>query len=172
MRVFCFFEQRKSDLMRLLSQKFPIKLEEIVVDEDSATSEAFLKGSLASDHFELNKFTGPKDERCGLVSAQIDTIVQKARTILKLHRNAGRETLADESTFQMLLEDLRVTDVEKDMQESVKGRPASQASWALSNKNHIHWKDENASRILWIHGDAKQGQAGIASSLIHDLKQK
>lgn len=57
MRVFCFFEQHKVDLMRLLSKKSPIKPEEIVVDEDSATSEAFLKGSQASDHFELNKFT-------------------------------------------------------------------------------------------------------------------
>lgn len=65
-----------------------------------------------------------------------------------------------------------MTDVKRDMQESVKGRPASQASWALSNESYVQWKDENASRILWIHGEAGQGQAGIASSLVHDLQQK
>ena len=172
MRVFCFFEQHKTDLTRLLSKSFPIKHEEIIVDEDSATSEAFEKDSLASDHFELNKFFGPKDGRYVAVSNEIDTIVQKARTILKSRKNASRETLIDESTFQRLLEDLRVTVVKRDMEESVKGRPASQASWALSNAKYLQWKDQNTSQTLWIHGDAGQGQAIIASSLVDDLQQK
>lgn len=58
------------------------------------------------------------------------------------------------------------------MDSSVRGRPPSQASWALSNENYIKWKDSDACQILWIHGTAGKGQAVIASSLVHELNQQ
>lgn len=65
-----------------------------------------------------------------------------------------------------------MTDPAKDMDSSVRGRPPSQASWALSNENYIKWKESNANQILWIHGTAGKGQAVIASSLVRELKQE
>lgn len=65
-----------------------------------------------------------------------------------------------------------MTDPAKDMDSSVRGRPPSQASWALSNENYIKWKQSDANRFLWIHGAAGKGQAVIASSLVHELKQE
>lgn len=65
-----------------------------------------------------------------------------------------------------------MTDPVKDMDNSVRGRPPSQASWALSNENYIKWKESTTSQVLWIHGSAGKGQAVIASSLVQELKQE
>lgn len=55
------------------------------------------------------------------------------------------------------------------MDSSVRGRPSSQASWALSNETYIRWKDSDTGQILWIHGNAGKGQAVIASCIINEL---
>lgn len=144
---------------------------------------------MAADHFELNKFTGPKDGRYVLVSGEISTIVQKARGILKSRQNgksfatipdyvrakwnaADRQTLIDDGTYQKNLDALKVTDPKKDMDDSVRGRPASQAQWVLSNENYMNWKASNTSQVLWTHGDAGKGQAVVASSIVHDLEEQ
>ena len=148
-----------------------------------------IKGPLASDHFELNKFNGPKDGRYIAVSGEISATVQKARVILKSRQNgnfygmlckistdmnfaAVRQALIDDGTYLTILDALKVTDPAKDMDDSVRGRPASQASWVLSNENYVQWKEGNTSKVLWIHGSAGKGQAVIASSLIRELTQE
>ena len=65
-----------------------------------------------------------------------------------------------------------MTDPAKDMDNSVRGRPPSQASWALGNENYIKWKESGTNQTLWIHGSAGKGQAVIASSLVQELKQE
>ena len=45
------------------------------------------KNALAADHFELNKFTGPKDGRYISVSGEINNIVHKGQGILKCRQN-------------------------------------------------------------------------------------
>ncbi|MCJ1464534.1 hypothetical protein MMC07_003147 [Pseudocyphellaria aurata] len=172
MRLFCFFEQHESDMMRLISKNVPIKHKEIIVDEDSAKILGYGKASLAADHFELNKFTGPKDGRYVLVSGEISTAVQKAQGILKSRQNAIRQTLIDDGTYQRILDALKVTDPVKDMEDSARGRPASQASWVLSNENYMKWKSGDVSRVLWTHGSAGQGQPVIACSLVRDLSEQ
>ena len=85
---------------------------------------------------------------------------------------ATRQTLIDDGTYQTILDAFKVTDPAKDMESSVRGRPHSQASWALSNENYIKWKDGDAGQILWIHGNAGKGQAVIASCVINELNQQ
>ena len=72
----------------------------------------------------------------------------------------------------MILDAFKVTDPAKDMDSSVRDRPPSQASWALNNENYIKWKESGANQVLWIHGTPGKGQAVIASSLVHELKQQ
>lgn len=85
---------------------------------------------------------------------------------------AVRQALIDDGTYQTILDALKVTDPAKDMDDSVKGRPASQASWVLSNENYMKWKEGKLSQVLWIHGSAGKGQAVIASSLVRELTQQ
>ena len=86
-------------------------------------------------------------------------------------RAAMRQSLIDDATYQTILDDLKATDPQKDLQDSVKGRSASQALWALENDSYVKWKTTTTSNVLWIHGPAGTGQPVIAHSLIHDLER-
>jgi hypothetical protein len=59
----------------------------MIVDQDSATFPGCRRLQLSSDHFGLNKFTGPKDGNYISVSDEIKAIAQKAPGIIKSRRN-------------------------------------------------------------------------------------
>lgn len=61
----------------------------MLVKESSAVIDGVGKRPLPSDHFGLNKFTGPKDGAYSMVSDEISTIVLHAHSIIKL-RESGR----------------------------------------------------------------------------------
>ena len=84
---------------------------------------------------------------------------------------ANRQNLIDSGTYLAILEDLQKTDPEQDMKDSVAGRPASQASWIITNEIYEQWRNMQASQCLWIHGDPGKGQAVVAASLIHELEK-
>ena len=169
MRLFCFFEQHKSNLMKLLPKQPFFKEEEIIVDEESAGILGHNKLGLAADHFQMNKFPSPKDGRYVAVSNEIGTMAQSAPGILKKRQNAQRESLIDPKVYQAKLEELRVTDPKKDMEDSVKGRPTSQASWIFGNDLYAQWEAAKSSQTLWVHGNAGKGQAVVACSVIERL---
>ena len=59
----------------------------MLVKESSAVIDGVDRGPLPSDHFGLNKFTGPKDGAYSMVSNEISTIVQLAPGIKKSREN-------------------------------------------------------------------------------------
>ena len=172
MHLFCFFEQHASDMINLIFKGSHPKHKEIIVDEDSAHIDGYRTGALGADHFGLNKFTGPKDGRYISVSGEIKAAVQKAPGILKSRQNMIRQTLVDDATYQTILDDLKATDPQKDLQDSLRGRPMNQASWALTNEKFIRWEEAGCSQVLWIYGRAGKGQPVIACSIMHYLEQQ
>ena len=171
-QIFCFFEQHASDMVNLIFKGSHPKHKEVIVEEDSAHIDGYRTGALAADHFQLNKFDGPKDGRYQAVAGEIKAAVQKSQGILKSRKNAIRQTLIDDATYQTVLDDLKVTDPTRDLQDSVKGMPPTRASWALENENYCKWYEGHGSRVLWIHGSAGKGQPVIASSIVHELEGK
>ena len=172
MHIFCFFEQHASDMINLIFKSSPFKHKEMIVEEDSAQIDGYQTGALASDHFGLNKFTGPKDGRYISVSGEIKVAVQKADGILKLRQNAIRQTLIDDGTYQTILDDLKATDPQKDLKDSLRDRPVNEDSWVLGNKNYLEWEEAKDSKVLWIHGNAGKGQPIIASSVMQHLEDR
>ena len=172
MHLFCFFEQHASDMINLIFKGSHPKHKEIIVDEDSAHIDGYRTGALGADHFGLNKFTGPKDGRYISVSGEIKAAVQKAPSILKSRQNMIRQTLVDDAPYQTILDDLKATDPQKDLQDSLRGRPMNQASWALTNEKFIRWEEAKCSQVLWIYGRAGKGQPVIACSILHYLEQQ
>lgn len=77
--------------------------------------------------------------------------------------------MIDDGKYQEALELLGVTDPRKDMEASRKMQSTSQYSWVLSNEIYKRWKENDASKVLWIHGGAGKGQAVIASTIIEEL---
>ena len=172
MHIFCFFEQHASDTINLIFKGSHLKHKEMIVEEDSAHIDGYQTGALASDHFGLNKFTGPKDGRYISVSGEIKVAVQKADAILKSRQNAIRQTLIDDGTYQTILDSLKATDPQKDHDGSLQGRPINEASWVLGNENYLEWEEAKYSKVLWIHGNAGKGQPIIACSVMHHLEDR
>ena len=146
MHIFCFFEQHASDLINLVFKGSYLKHKEMIVEEDSAHIDGYQTGALASDHFGLNKFTGPKDGRYISVSGEIKVAVQKADGILKSRQNAIRQTLIDDGTYQTILDTLKATDPQKDLDDSLRGRTKNEDSWVLGNENYLEWEEAKDSK--------------------------
>lgn len=77
-----------------------------------------------------------------------------------------------DGTYQTILDYLRTTDLQKDLQDSIRGRPIDQASWALTNETYIKWEEAKGSKVLWIYGKAGKGQPVVACSIIRHLEEK
>ena len=77
-----------------------------------------------------------------------------------------------DGVYQTILEALRATDLQKDLQDSIRGRPITQASWALTNETYLKWEEARESKVLWIHGKAGMGQPVVACSIIRHLEEK
>ncbi|KAF2113923.1 hypothetical protein BDV96DRAFT_104723 [Lophiotrema nucula] len=86
-RVFCFYEALSSDIASVLIKGLPFRTPELVVDKDSATYPGVDSLELFSDHFQLNKYTGPKDEKFAIVSYEIKVTAQRAPGIIKARQN-------------------------------------------------------------------------------------
>jgi hypothetical protein len=119
--LFCFFEQHKSDVTKVLkfkgskmlmpsfkvrhpplsSEFYILKMwhQEIVVDEHSGCLDGFPKLGLSTEHFRMNKFSDPGDNNYRLVREEIVRLVESAqgrvsgRRICKSHSVAPRTAL-------------------------------------------------------------------------------
>ncbi|ORY18174.1 hypothetical protein BCR34DRAFT_554346 [Clohesyomyces aquaticus] len=174
-RLFCFFESQKSNLASQLPLMKGTSFQkmELIVDEESATFDGSENLSLVSDHFQLNKYTGPKDGNFVAVSDEIKVTAQKAPGILKSRQNALRQMLVDDKTYHALVAALGkgFSDLDATMCGSYRGPKAAQPSWVLDVENYKTWKDNPDNPLLWTHGKAGTGQASIASSIIEDLNK-
>ncbi|KAL8732752.1 MAG: hypothetical protein Q9166_002533 [cf. Caloplaca sp. 2 TL-2023] len=80
--LFCFFEQHKSDITKVLkfkgSKMIMPSVKDAVVDEHSGCLDGHPKLGLASEHFRMNKFTNAKDSNYRLVCEEIVRLVESA----------------------------------------------------------------------------------------------
>jgi hypothetical protein len=94
--LFCFFEQHKSDVAKILKPKgsffgaYRVSVhsphmfhtlmteQEVVVDEQSACIDGFPKLGLAADHFQMHKYPSSENSNYRLVSHEIATLVNAA----------------------------------------------------------------------------------------------
>ncbi|MCJ1269015.1 hypothetical protein MMC22_008903 [Lobaria immixta] len=80
--LFCFFEQHKSDVAKVLkfkgSKKLIPSIKDAVVDEHSGCLDGYPKLGLASEHFRMNRFSDPADSNYRLVCEEIVRIVDNA----------------------------------------------------------------------------------------------
>jgi hypothetical protein len=67
-------------------------VQEVIVDQDSATWPGVDKLQLESDHFKLNKYDSPKDPNFVKVSNEIKATAQKAPGIIKSRQNGRLAT--------------------------------------------------------------------------------
>ncbi|KAI4644465.1 hypothetical protein J4E93_006368 [Alternaria ventricosa] len=172
-RLLCFWEENDSDLVNYLVKGITwLKSKERIVDQSSATIESFDSISLMSDHFQLNKFPGPKDGNFTSVSDEIRETANKADSIIKTRQNMLRQSQVDDRTYHSMMDALGkgFADVEAAVKGTYTGAKGTKSSSVLEIENFQTWKNSNASPILWIHGKAGTGQGAIASSALELLR--
>ena len=172
-RLFCFFEQEKSDLVGLFVKGISWKSQELIVDEASATITSVEKLGLKSDHFHLNKYDGPKDGNFKFVSEEIRITAQKADGIIKTRQNQRRQALVNDRTYHAMIDYLGkgFQDIDAAKNGAYKGPRGTKLSSILELDNFKSWREQSSANLLWVHGKAGTGQGAIASSAIESLEQ-
>ncbi|KAH7378338.1 hypothetical protein BKA66DRAFT_149684, partial [Pyrenochaeta sp. MPI-SDFR-AT-0127] len=172
-RLFCFFEQEKSDLVGLFIKGLSWKNQELIVDEASATITSVEKLGLKSDHFHLNKYDGPKDGNFKYVSEEIRVTAQKADGILKTRQNQLRQALVNDRTYHTMIDHLGkgFQDIDAAKNGPYKGPRGTKLSSVLELENFKNWRQQDTHQVLWVHGKAGTGQGAVASSAIEYLEK-
>ncbi|KAL1794340.1 hypothetical protein ACET3X_007761 [Alternaria dauci] len=174
-RLFCFWEENDSDLVNYLVKGISwLKSKERIVDQSSATIESFDHMSLMSDHFQLNKFTGPKDGNFTSVSDEIRETANKADSIIKTRQNMLRQAQVDDRTYHSMMDVLSkgFADVEAAVKGNYRGAKGTKLSSVLEIDSFQAWKNSSSTHpVLWIHGKAGTGQGAIAASALEYLGQ-
>lgn len=173
MRLYCFFEQQESERVKSVIKgltKTTNKRSERIVDELSARITSADRLGLAADHFRLNKYENSKDPNFTYVSEEIRVMTTKANSILKSRQNAQIQALVDERTYRSMVNQL--TKGFQDLDSAISGHyKASQKSAVLDQATFVEWKqEEDANKLLWVHGKAGTGQGAVASSALEFLK--
>ncbi|MCJ1357990.1 MAG: hypothetical protein MMC33_007988 [Icmadophila ericetorum] len=85
--LFCFFEQHKSDVGKILkfkgSKMLMPSIKDTVVDENSGCLDGYPKLGLASDHFHLNRYPNAEDSNYRLVVEEVMRFVDGAQERIK-----------------------------------------------------------------------------------------
>ncbi|CAN9440295.1 unnamed protein product [Alternaria alternata] len=173
-RLFCFWEENDSDLVNYLVKGISwLKSKERIVDQSSATIESFDHMSLMSDHFQLNKFPGPKDGNFTAVSDELRETANKADSIIKTRQNMLRQAQVDDRTYHSMMDVLSkgFADVDAAVKGTYRGAKGTKPSSVLEIDSFQTWKTSSAHPILWIHGKAGTGQGAIATSALENLGQ-
>lgn len=172
-RVFCFFESQKSDVAALLLKGLPFKTQELIVDKESATFPGVESLQLASDHFSLNKYTGPKDGNFVSVMNEIKATARKAPGIIKSRQNALRQALINDRTYHAIIDALGkgFSDLDVTVKGTYKGVKGTKKSWVADVDCFKQWREHQTPQLLWVHGKAGTGQGSIASSVIETLNE-
>ncbi|KAI9695891.1 MAG: hypothetical protein M1836_006008 [Candelina mexicana] len=80
--LFCFFEQHKSDVAKVLkfkgSKMLMPSVKDTVVDEQSGCLDGYPKLGLSTEHFRMNRFSDPEDSNYRLVCEEIVRLVESA----------------------------------------------------------------------------------------------
>jgi hypothetical protein len=172
--VFCFWESQKSDVATVLQKALPFKTPgfksmEYIVDKHHATYDGVDNLRLASDHFKLNKYSGPKDENFRTVANEIKTAADKAMGIIKSRQSTARQALINDKTYRALINTLGkgFSDTEATIKGTYTGSKGDEPSKIVVDKEcYKQWKEQDTLQVIWVHGAAGTGQGSIASSII------
>ncbi|KAL8882048.1 MAG: hypothetical protein Q9198_000878 [Flavoplaca austrocitrina] len=176
--IFCFFEQNKSDISKILKPKgshLPA-YRELIVDETSGCTDGFPKLGLACDHFEINRFSDAADNNYRLVQQEVVMFARHAQarvegrlTAFAIPRNPSS---INEERDLACIHAIIATDPVDDMQKIQNKQDKlleDTGAWILADEAFSRWLNEDDSRLLWSHGDPGKGKTMLAISFINAM---
>ena len=180
--LFCFFEQHKSDVAKLLKPKASLAwptYKDLIVDERSGTIDGHPKLGLACDHFQINRFNNAEDANYRYVSDQLVQLVRAApnRIARRAQASTNLQSHVDvqDQRDQACLQAIFITDPVDDMRtiESKKDRVMKNSSnWMTQDPAYEEWQRPNSEALLWLHGEPGKGKTMLAISLVSEISQR
>lgn len=177
---FCFFEKQKSDVGRII--KSPLVRLVVIVDEHSSTIDGISSLGLDADHFQIHRYSSPKDPNYKSVVFQLVDMINEAphRTKARLYPRpmAICEEPVDSDSKKQSLRALSVSSPVDDkihFQKQIGERylaPEETYNWVQANAVYTRWLNRDDDPLLWIHGEEGQGKTPLMISLINGLTDK
>ncbi|KAH7161129.1 hypothetical protein EDB81DRAFT_943854 [Dactylonectria macrodidyma] len=182
----CFFELYESDYGRRKQKMFSGIIKGIVVDETSACIPGHNRISLQADHFDMNKFSDPKNRSFLSVSDEIRKMSKNAQDIIERRAQPHpiitdrRNVLTRNSKARDCLRALFLTDPFEDMKamKRKKGRRATgTCEWILGSESLTAWLSGKCApspktiptNVLWLYGNPGTGKTTMSIFLAEEL---
>ncbi|KAF6802152.1 ankyrin domain protein, partial [Colletotrichum musicola] len=172
----CFFEIYETDyLKKMLGVGGPGRGR--VVDEASACIPGLERISLAANHSELNKYSGPDDRSFQSVSAELRRLCADAPAVVQ---RRTKHALKEKPEARECLRDLFLTDPYEDMMALKRkkgGRAKDTCAWILGTDELTAWlasAPESTSPptdVLWLHGNPGTGKSTMSIFLAEALSE-
>ncbi|KAK0510326.1 hypothetical protein JMJ35_007720 [Cladonia borealis] len=169
--LICFFEQHRTDY----GKRYGVKWEDLVVDETSACIDGYRKVPLPTDHFKINKFSGPDDPAYNAVYPLVMDMAQKAIRVVQGRLNP-QKIIEDNSMIPEknldCLRSLFLSNPQDDLAaiRTAKGnRVDGTCEWILTQDSYTSWLIEDSPQLLWLSGAPGIGKTMISSFLVEEL---
>ncbi|KAI1503617.1 hypothetical protein F5X99DRAFT_99738 [Biscogniauxia marginata] len=185
--LMCFYEEQPTDfskfaglpsLFGLTKLAIPKEYAEFV-SRDSATLPGVEELGLASDHRNLVKFDGPKDERWSqLVRDPLKKIIHGAQLAVKNRLNSVRDI--DRGMISGIMDALDGAQVQK--KRRTLAQTFAPSSWITKEQEYIQWlsqpkkdaEDESepsrSGDCLWIRGPEGRGKTSASMAAIEEIE--
>ncbi|KAI1444672.1 hypothetical protein F5Y02DRAFT_389498 [Annulohypoxylon stygium] len=163
----CFFELLESDYTK--KTWIPGSFKGIVVKEASAHIPGWGRTGLNTDHFDLNKFSGPDDGSFVAVSREIYQMVSNMKNRNNSKNDALHQisTVSDEQ-FEGILDSLYFKEINHRRQD-IPYPSQDTCTWMLESTQYKEWVDPAEAsmynRILWIKGKPGVGKSTLMNYL-------
>lgn len=128
---------------------------EQLVSKDSACLDCHKRIPLEVRHAMMNKFRGPEDTNFRLVSGQLREIAENSRV-------AQSRTREELNCLQSL------TSTYREDKNRCEQRVPGTCTWVLQHPKFLHWRQEDASSLLWISADPGCGKSVLSRCLIDE----
>ncbi|KFX87806.1 hypothetical protein V490_08006 [Pseudogymnoascus sp. VKM F-3557] len=151
LNIFCFFEE-----------KAVVGLG-VIVPERSATLSQYSNQSIAANHMDMTKFSGPNDDGYQSVLGQMHNMIEDIKasnTCLGAFKGHP-----DDEKRKRCHRIFSAPDYQRYKDRNnypVKGT----CQWFLRHPNYTSWRDSNSSSILWVSADPGCGKSVLSKLLV------
>ncbi|KAH8896678.1 pfs domain-containing protein, partial [Thozetella sp. PMI_491] len=181
--IVCFYELYPTDYGRRGGLTGVLK--GMMVEKTSASIPGLDRISLQTDHFKINKFSGPEDRSYLQVSAEIRKMCANAKDVVwhREHRNHiltyYQDAWTEKPDGRDCLRDLSLTDPfdKKNELKRKKGdRAQGTCEWILGTEELTAWleagqvsPESRAADIIWLYGNPGTGKSTMSIFLANEL---
>ncbi|CAG8217276.1 unnamed protein product [Penicillium olsonii] len=173
--VRAFIERKETDYGKKIGLTGIWK--ELVVDEESAGALGPHKFHLNTDHFKINKFSGPQDRSFLTVSSQMNEMFTNWKPLIESRKagsnrpGAQRKVMETKERHEKIVQFLAKFDFSARFRDVFSVRHKSTGQWFLEAEKFKTWMEGKGQR-LWCSGIPGAGKTVLLAIAINHLQER